>query len=238
MKNKSNLHHVYSILFLLTFLLPPSLQAAPRDIQIASVNFATSVVEVKNFGSSTELLDGWRFCSHNTSQFRRYSAFDGLDGVSIAAGASLFIHYNDDAMNANEIDISTIGGNFAPLEREAYGLQLYVNSSFSLGSAIADHLQWSLNGIDNISADDRSDEAETGGVWEDQSQWIATESDSLIIELTDTSGGILHSPTNYNVTSPVIASVNVPLLPWSFAMALFAALGCINLYYKLRMIIR
>ncbi|MEM9410781.1 MAG: dockerin type I domain-containing protein [Planctomycetota bacterium] len=176
-----------------------------RFVQIRSVDFTTSVLELHNFGTASRSLNGWRFCSHDENQDRRYSAAAGLNGITLASGDSLFIHFNNDAVNANEINISTIGGNFAgPLDTsDAYAIQIYYNSGFGSGNNIADHIQWSLSGTDNIRADERSDEAEQGGVWEDQSQWISVQADSQRINLFDAAAqSELHSPANYETINP------------------------------------
>ena len=64
---------------------------------------------------------------------------------------------------------------------------------------MVDNIQWSIGGIDNSSADERSDEAQSGGLWVDQSKWVATSSDTTRILLTDASAGIQHSPADYLV---------------------------------------
>ncbi len=190
------------LLFILVLIGP--LVHAVDNIQFKSIDFETNVVEMHNFGDSAQSLDGWRFCTHDASVVRRYSSAGGLNGVSIAAGESLFVHWNNDApAEANRINISTIGGGFATLSRDAYGLQIYINGSFGNGASIADHLQWSLNGADNSSADERSDEAEAGGVWTDQNLWISTSENSTRIDLIDISGARLHSPTDYMVRAPI-----------------------------------
>ncbi|MGI9427775.1 MAG: hypothetical protein ACR2NM_03895 [Bythopirellula sp.] len=184
--------------------------AAFRDVQFLSIDFETEVLELFNFGNSLEPLDGWRFCTHDEDQVRRYSSTSGLNGVSIGAGDSLFIHFANDApAEANDalnIDSTGIGGAFAlPFDQDAYGINLYINSAFGSGAAIADHVQWSIDGVDNNSADERSDEAESGGVWTDQSEWVATTALTQRIELTDLTGGILHGPGNYLVVEPATA---------------------------------
>ena len=173
--------------------------AAPRDIQIRSVNFETQVVELHNCGSSTEDLSGWRFCTHDASVVRRYSSNTGLIGITIPPGGSLFIHWLDDAPALpNHINIAGRGNFAAPLDRDAYGMQLYfMPVSFGNGFTIADHLQWSLNGVDNLSADERSDEAEIGGVWTNQSTWISTLPTSNAVRLTQNDCGELHGPASY-----------------------------------------
>lgn len=177
---------------------------ANRAIQFREVDFTTSVIELHNFDTVTQALDGWRFCSHDDNQVRRYSSTSGLNGLSIPAGESLFLHFLNDAPagDATAVNISSIGTFASPLDRGPFGLQLYNGGSFGNGNNIIDHLQWSIDGNDNTSADDRSDEAQSGGVWTNQSLWIATTTDTETITLTDTTGGILHSPSNYTATEP------------------------------------
>ncbi len=173
--------------------------AAPQDVQIRSVNFATGVVQLHNCGAASEALDGYRFCTHDTDEIRRYSGATGLNGFTLAPGGSLFIHFNNDApVAADHVNISTIGGVFAlPLDNDAYGMGLYWQTPFGTPSNIADHVQWSLGGVDDPNADDRSDEAENAGLWTDQSTWVATSASTVAIRLTDTACGLLHGPSSY-----------------------------------------
>jgi hypothetical protein len=120
----------------------------------------------------------------------------------------LFVHFNNDAdpADAQAVNVSTIGGAFAqPLDAAgAYGVQIYWQTSFGVGANIADHVQFSIDGVDNTSADDRSDEAE-GEVWNDQSEWVAVALDTERIVLNDASlNNELHSPADYTVVGPVI----------------------------------
>jgi len=202
------------------FALGAGPESGPRDIQITEVNLETGVVELQNLGTGFEPLIGWRFCSHNTNFVRRYSAASGLNGRALAPGASLFVHFNNDASASNEINISEIGGNFAALEAGAYGLQIYFpptpTSGISFGNEnlIADHLQWSINGVDNTTADDRSDEAQEGGVWVNQSDWISIAADTDVIRLTDFSNTVLHSPANYALGAVLDDRINavIPII--------------------------
>ena len=165
---------------LLCLALAPTAFAAPRDVQLRAFDFSTSTMEIRNFGASTEDLSGWRFCSHDEDQIRRYSSPSGLNGVSIAPGASLFVHFLNDAPGGDptRINASSLGSFAAPFDTGSYAIQLYFAPvSFGNGATIADHAQWSVGGVDNTTADERSDEAETGGVWTDQSQWISTQSE-------------------------------------------------------------
>ena len=202
-------------LFSLAFAIQ-IVSAAPRDIQIRSVNFTTGIIELFNFGTSDEPLDGYRFCSHDEDQVRIYSSTNGLNNTMIEAGTSFFIHLNDDAPGGNDtINASTVGAFAAPLDVGPWSLQLYFPPiSFGNGDTIADHVQWSIDGTDDTSADERSDEAETGGVWTDQDLWVATESESISITLDDTTGAELHGPDNYTANTltvePPATAVNVP----------------------------
>lgn len=197
--------------FSLTCLLFASasspLVSAPRDIQFRSVDFESSILELRNFGEDTESLDGWRFCSHDEDQTRAYSSITGLNGISLAPGESLFVHYLGDAPE-DETNRINLPGSFAlPLDRGPYGVQIYFPPiSFGNGGTIADHVQWALNGVDDTSADERSETAEDGGLWTDQETWVATTEDASSILLTDTSGAILHGPDNYEVIQPEVVA--------------------------------
>ena len=194
-----------SVSALFAFSLAAASPAAPRDIQITTVDFETSVLTLENVGDETESLNGWRFCSHDDNQVRRYSSAGGLNGVSLEAGDVLHLHFLNDAPagDSERMNISAVGSVATPLDRGPYAIQLYFTPvSFGNGNTIADHLQWSIDGVDNTSADERSDEAQGGGVWVDQGEWIATSADSTRILLDDLSGGVLHSPSDYVVEGP------------------------------------
>jgi len=179
--------------------------AADRDIQFANILTDVHVFMLTNMGTETIALDGWRFCTQNSSQIRVYSSPSGLDGISIAPNTSITIHLNNDASAAvptqhNASDV----GLFADFELEAYALALYHHNPdgsipFHDGTFMVDYLQWSIGGVDNDTADERADEAEDGGLWVDQSEWISVRNDTLLIELTDPSGAELHNPDNYNI---------------------------------------
>jgi hypothetical protein len=179
--------------------------AAPRDVQIVDVDFEDLVLELHNFGSAAQSLSGWQFCSHDENQTRRYSSSSGLNGVSIDAGASLFIHFANDAPALFD-HMDRPSGSFAlPLDRGPYAIGLYFPPvNFGNGVTIADHVQWSIGGADNNTADERSDEAQTGGVWENQSLWVVTDVDTVAITLAEESEGlVLHGPDDYiNLPEP------------------------------------
>ena len=114
-----------------------------RGVQISRIDFATQVVTLRNFGGVEQPLDGWRFCTHDENVVRRYSGSTGLNGITLAPGEKLNIHFLNDASAPGEINISSIVGNFAiPLDSGSYGIQLYFDPvSFGNGNTIADHLQ-------------------------------------------------------------------------------------------------
>ena len=181
--------------------------AADRDVQFINIIPTDQVLILANTGTEPIALDGWRFCSHNTAQVRRYTNSSALNGVTILAGESMRIHLNNDAPAGNPLIFNASDlGSFANFELDAFGLSFYFPNSngqtpFGDGNFIADHLQWSLGGVDNTTADERSDEAEAGGVWVDQSEWISVRNDTLLIELVDPTNAILHSPADYNTIS-------------------------------------
>ena len=199
------------LLALLPLAVASHALAAPRDVQIRSVNFATDVIEIHNFGAAAEDIGMYQFCTHDTDQVRRYS-FPFVPGTMLPAGGSIFIHWRDDApFDPAHFNRSDIGGNWAvagagsnEIDPGAFGLGLYFPPvNFSNGNQIADHLQLSLNGDDNASADARTTEAVNGGVWTDETAWIATGVSTMYIRLNDLTGGVLHGPDDYDVLQSI-----------------------------------
>jgi len=174
-----------------------------RQIQIRTIDFDNQTIEIRNFGTTDQALDGWRFCTHDESVVRRYSSSTGLNGVTLAAGESMFLMYNNDASPSatNEFNISSLGNFATPLDVEgAYGIPFYINSSFGNGNNIADHLQFSLDGADNTTADERSDEAVSGNLWTDENLWISvSETTTSISLLAGAETSETHSPSDYEV---------------------------------------
>ena len=172
-----------------------------RQIQIRNIDFANQTVEIHNFGTADQDLSGWRFCTHDESEVRRYSDTVGFSGVTLPAGESLFLMYDNDASASNEFNISALGSFALPLDVEgAYGIQFYFQTPFGVGTNIADHLQFSLNGDDNTTADERSDEAVTGGVWNDENAWIAVTDSTTSISLIAGAETIeANSPSDFEV---------------------------------------
>lgn len=182
-----------------------------RQVQIQSIDLLNQTVEVHNFGATDQTLDGWRFCTHDESAVRRYSSAGGLNGVVLPAGESLFLMYNNDASAPNEFNIDGLGNFALPLDTEgAYSIQFYFQTPFGVGANIADHLQFSLDGADNETADERSDEAVNGGLWTDESLWISVSQSTTSISLAAGSENFENnSPADYNVVTPVLATIEV-----------------------------
>lgn len=179
-----------------------------RFVQFSSIDFGTGVATLTNFGPNDVPLDGWRFCSHDENQLRQYSPTTGLNGVVLGSGESIAFHFNNDASGAGAMNVSAVGGAFAqpldqlPVSSGAYGLQIYFAGPFGNGNNIADHLQWSYNGVDNTNADDRSDEAQAGGVWADQSEWISVDETTRAILLDPAAvNNENNSPADYSLVA-------------------------------------
>ena len=186
-----------------------TIEAAPRDIQFSSVDIANGVVELHNFGNVNESLDDWRFCSHSDTGGLRYTLPNGLDGITLNAGESLFVHTANDApADPDNINLSDIGGNWAlPLDTGPYSLAIFYpfGGSLSFGSTddMVDHLQWAEGGSSaNGAAATRNAQAVTAGLWDNASAWINTAPDTQLITLNDTSGAILQGASDYTVTGP------------------------------------
>ncbi|MFG0306528.1 MAG: GC-type dockerin domain-anchored protein [Phycisphaerales bacterium JB040] len=184
-------------------LVSPAL-AADRDVQFRSIDLASGIVELHNFGDTPVDLSGWRFCTHDFNEIRRYSAVGGLDGVTIPAGGSLFFHYNNDApADPNAIDIADAGGAFAlPLTSASYALEIFTpgpDGTLNFGSTtdMNDHVQWAVDPASVGSASARSVQAAAAGLWTASTAYIDIEPTTSLIVLTDDTGGELHGPANY-----------------------------------------
>ena len=195
-------------------VLGQSANAAPRDVQFKSVDFDTSVIEVHNFGDSVQPFVNWQFCTHDDNQTRRYSTSGLLNSVSLDAGESLFIHFNNDAPGGatDALNISSLGSFATPLDRGPYSIGLYLNGAFGSPNSLVDHLQWSIDGVDNSTADERSLVAQMAGLWTSESEWISTSATTRRLELIlDGSGdppAEAHGATSYAVVEPSPADID------------------------------
>ena len=177
-----------------------------RNVQIRTVDLVTQSIEIHNFGTTDQPLDGWRMCTHDESAVRRYSSAGGFNFRTLGAGESIFLMYNNDAVALNEFNISSLGNFAEPLDAQgAYSIQFYFQTPFGVGDNIADHLQFSLDGSDDAIADERSDEAVAGGVWTAEDSWIPVTAESTIITLVaGAENSEENSPANYEVGTPVV----------------------------------
>ena len=188
---------------------------APRDVQMTIIIPESQQIVIDNTGTEPVDLSGWRFCSHNTSSVRRYSDPSGFNGITIEPDVNLVLHLLNDAPPEldNHINASDLGGSFAGFELDAFAIGLYFPGtngtvSFGDGNTIADHVQWSLFGLNNFTADDRTDEAVAGGVWTAVDDWIDVRPNSVLIELVDPNNTVLHGPGSYNVINACPADLN------------------------------
>ncbi len=185
----------------------PSL-AAPRDVQFKSVNFETLVIEVHNFGAAAEPFTNWRFCSHDDNQVRLYSTPGALNAITLGAGESFFLHFNNDAPGgaSDAFNISSLGGFATPLDRGPFSINLYLNSAFTQPSSMVDHVQWNIDGVDDFFADERSLVAQNAGLWTNEAQWVPTSATTQRLELNlDGLGNPpagTHGPTSYSAIEP------------------------------------
>jgi hypothetical protein len=151
-------------------------------------------------------LATWQFCTHDEDETRLYAGLTTLTrSAVIAAGASLYLHFNDDAPAGDPVRFnrSELRGGFAtPLAPAAYGVALYFPPVvFGDGSTMADYVQWRTG---EAAAADRVEEAVAGGLWTDAGAWVGTTASTLRIVLSDASGGVLHSPADYAVENGVV----------------------------------
>jgi len=177
-----------------------------RDVQIVSVDFETNAFEVHNFGGGNQAVDGWRFCTHSASQARQYTNPAGLNGVVIPSGTSMFVYMDNDAPKGiNQFNASDLGVFATSFGQGPYTIELFWpnGGSLSFGSTddMVDHIQWSVNGVNNPVAATRSQQAVNAGLWNAANAWIVTSGNTESFSLIP-AGGILHQPGDYQVNEP------------------------------------
>jgi len=193
------------------FLEAVAPDAAPtqRQVQINAIDFDAGIVEIFNFSNASQGLSGWRFCSHDFDQQRRYTSASSLSGVSIPAGSAIRVYFNDNAPpgDPSAINLSSLGGDFAsPLDQDAFAIQLFFpdengNVSFGNSSQIADHIQWNINGADTGLSETRTGQAVDEGLWSETGDFVATLTSTQRIELADRSGNEAGRPDEYNLVN-------------------------------------
>ena len=204
---KISRYALLSVVIMLGFIARAECVYAFRDVQFRSIDFDTAVIELHNFGDTAEPFTNWRFCTHDDDQVRRYSTSGALNSITLDPGESVFFHYNNDApIGATDaFNISGLGNFATALDQDSYALGIYVNSSFSNPAALVDHLQWSIDGVDNENADARSVTAVNAGLWTDEAEWISTTADTQRLELLLEDGSPIsgiHGPSSYDVLGP------------------------------------
>jgi hypothetical protein len=189
-------------------LLSCPARAGVRDVQIREVDTAARIITLHNFGATSQSLNGFRFCTADSDQVLRYTSATGLNGFTLGPGGALNVHLDNDAppLDPDSVNVSQLGGFFAgPLGNGPFGLALYWTTPFSIGANMADYVQWTdaLNNPQNLTADERADEAVTGGVWTAADAWVVTTPDTTRITLLDDTGQELHGPADYEATGDV-----------------------------------
>ena len=188
-----------------------------RDVQFQSVDFELGTIEVHNFGPIDIDLTGWRFCSHDQVDTFEYSFPAALNGVTLEAGSSIFVHmFNDapfgdpDRFNQTSLgNFASTGTNFDP---NTLSIQFFFPAAsgfinFNNGALVSDIIQWSVPGTSIGNADVRTQDAVDEGLWVAEQAFIPTTPSSVRIELTDFGNGLLHGPDNYTVFEPGTPSV-------------------------------
>lgn len=173
--------------------------ANERDVQFTGVDFNASTITLTNLGLETVPLDGFRFCTADEDESLEYTSVNGFNGLSLAPGESLVVHVENDAVGEGAINVADLGGTFAtPLDAGPWGLAIYFPPiMFGDGNTMADYVQWSIDGADDATANERADEAVEGGVWTDDAAWVVTSAGDDGIELVDLAGNELHGPGDY-----------------------------------------
>ena len=181
---------------------------------LATTALDRGVIEIFNFSAQDIDLSGWRFCSHDFDQQRRYTAPAGLSGVVIESRTSVRIYLNNDAPagNADAINGSQLVNFAGPLGAGPFGIQLFFpdtngSVSFSNSLLIADHLQFSPSGVDAGLAETRTGQAVGQGLWTAAGEFVVTSERTSRIELNDLSGGSSHGPDSYDALERAACSV-------------------------------
>ncbi|MEM8713578.1 MAG: hypothetical protein AAGG01_21755, partial [Planctomycetota bacterium] len=202
--------HNFLLAASLTLLLSAVASAqAVRSVQVRSVDFDAGWVEIFNYGGTTVDLSGWRFCSFDEDDSFVYSSASGLNGQSINAGESIFIHFNDDAPvgDPGRINRSAVGAFALPLDASAWGLALFdppAGGSVTFGdnTQIADYIQWNIGGAVNGNASTRASQAVAEGLWTGPADFISTNADTRRIDLTIVGDLTAQGPTDYTLVGP------------------------------------
>jgi hypothetical protein len=178
---------------------------AERDMQYINIVGISEIIMIQNVGDTELVLDGWRFCTQNSTSGPVFSAEGALDGIVVPARGTFIIRYADDAIgnfpthhNASDI------GPLAPFDLDAYALSMFAPDAqgevdFTNPAQMTDHMQWKRNHVPDSFELACADVAVDAGLWEDAHEWIYVRQDLYLIELTDRDFVQMHSPDDYNV---------------------------------------
>lgn len=184
-------------------LLGSAALAAPRDIQIIEVNFATGVVTIQNLSFANQSISGFRFCTADDDQTLQYTSSTGLSGLSLDPFDDFRIYWNDDApvTDPNGRNISDLGGLSAqPMDRGPWGLALYMQSPFGIPANMVDYVQWtdSLMNPAILTADSRAPTATAALLWSAIPDFVVIDPAAESLILTDLANNTAHSPADYD----------------------------------------
>lgn len=194
-----------SITLATLMLAAPFANAAERDMQYINIIGSSDIIMIQNTGDTTLNLDGWRFCTQNSTSGPVMSEPDALNGISVPPNGSFIIRYDNDALptlpthhNASDI------GPLAPFELDAYALSLYFPDAsgqvdFNNPAQMGDHVQWMRNLVPDTFSPMCAQIAHDAGLWADAGEWIYVRIGTYLIELLDQTNAELHSPDDYNV---------------------------------------
>lgn len=178
---------------------------ADRDVQYINILGTTEIIMIQNTGDEPVDLDGWRFCTQNSTSGPVMSDPNALNGITLPPNGSFIIRYANDALpsfpthhNASDI------GPLAPFELDVYALSMFAPDArgevdFTNPDQMTDHIQWKRPHVPAGLEVACSDTAVQGGLWGDAHEWVYVRMDLYLIELTDRDFGQMHTPTDYNV---------------------------------------
>lgn len=175
--------------------------AEPRDVQIRAVSFNSHWIELFNSGDTDQPLDGWQLCSSDSDETLKCTSASLLNGKTIEAGTVFKVYpFGNSCSNGPDcIDVPHTSLAKPIMNLGAYALALYKQPPFQDGQNMVDYIQWSTNGVPNLTADDLADEAVSGGLWSSIDSFIPTQTGTIRITLQDQSFGELHSAADYEV---------------------------------------
>ncbi|MEL6907714.1 MAG: lamin tail domain-containing protein, partial [Planctomycetota bacterium] len=179
---------------------------AERSVQLRSADFEAGWIELFNFGTTDVALDGWRLGSADADE-TLFTATAGLNGLTIEAGTSLFIHANDDAPAADpdRVDASVVGGLASPLAADGYRLALFdLTGGLTLdpadGTQLADYIQWATGGGPPTTT--FTGTAVSEGLWTADGDFVVPASNTRRVDLTVVQDIEAHGPADYSLIGP------------------------------------